>query len=1024
MKALTDFLIERYRIVLIVVVAILAGGYASYRATPASLTPDIRVPILFVQTMWPGASVEAVEREVSLPIERELEHLDGLKNLSTYSGAGWSFLVAEFDAGTSTEKALRDVRDRVDEARNDLPPNAESPSVSELAFDKVPILILSLSGTSLGDLREVAERLQERIEALDGVAAARIFGAQKRAVLVEPDPVALRARGLTLSEFSDRIFAASVDLPVGEVSPGGALSQIAFRSRPETPEDLAALVLPGVGGEFLVGTVASVGIGIREVKSISRQDGRPAVSLVVTKATGMNTLRVTEAVLAAVEEERSSLRPGEEVAVVGEQASAIRDRLGGMLRNLGLGFLLVTIILFAFIGFRNALLISLGIPLSVGFAMILMHLGDLTLNNVTLFGLILVLGMIVDDDIIVVENIYRHLEAGESPRDAARKGIHQVSVPILAAIGTTILAFLPLTRLSGIMGEFIKYIPFVVIYCLLGALIVGHFIAPPLAQFWLKTQGRRHKERASLWRERHANLLRVWGRYPGRIVGTAVIALALAVFSIRFLKFEFLPQVPDEVFQIMIQAPVGTALARTDEIARRVEGVLSDHPEWISFSTANVGTSGTSVQPNDMGGGGPFYARVSGELHKGLWRDAPRIQAALETELAGIVGATITYQEITMGPPVGRDIVMRSSGGAFSDLVLYSAEVERVMRALPFLQGVNRSHSAANPEERVVLEGRRAARLGLSPLSAAREMRAAFEGLVPFEMTLPGGSEEMDVVVRYPRAAADEALDLSFLSFRASTGALVPFAAVSRLERKPSPSVLTRHNGRSSISVSANLRHGVEDDGREVDLNKARALLGQALGALDLPPGVRLELDGENKERENSQSELGSAFLIALVLIFLLLVGVFNTFRQAFVVLSAVPFALIGVVLGLSLTGMPFGFLAMMAVVALTGIVVNDSIVLVDRVNALRRKGHSLLEAVAIGASQRLRPIMMTSITTIVAFIPMTLDGSQQGALWAPLGVSIMFGLAFATILILVVVPCLYLLAERGRAGGLEGKTA
>ena len=1013
MRALTDFLIDRYRIVLIVVVALLAGGLYAYRITPASLTPDIRVPMVFVQTMWPGASVTSVEKEITLPIERELEKLKNLKTLSSFSGAGWSFVMVEFEAGKDTDVALRDVRDGVDEARDDLPPDALAPSVSELAFDEVPILILSLSGTNPSSLRESAERIQERLESIDGVAGAEIFGAPQRDLLIEPDPLLLRAKGLTLSTLSDLISGVGQDLPIGEVSPGGTETQITFRGRPETIEEIENLYLLGPGGGFRVGEIATVRVGARHTASISRQDGLPAVSLVITKGTGHNTILVTETVLGIVDEERASLPLGQSLALIGEQATTIKARLGGMLKNLGWGFLLVTIILFAFIGFRSALLISLGIPLSVGFALILMNAGSLTFNNVTLFGLILVLGMIVDDDIIVVENIYRHIENGLSPIKAARKGIHEVSVPILTAIGTTILAFFPLTRLSGIMGEFIKYIPFMVIFCLLGALIVGHFIAPPLARIWLKRRSRKHTEQASHWRDRHAALLRRWGMRPGWVLGGALTALGLSLFAISFLKFEFFPSVPDASFRIKIEAPVGTALERTNEIAYRVEEVLERHPEWIRFVTTNVGTSGASVSPNDVGGGGPFYARISGEFHESLWLESPRIQRELEEELASVPGARIQFEPINMGPPVGRDIVMQISGTEFSDLILVSEEVEHLMRGFPFLQNVDRSHASSNPEKRVVVDSHLAANHAVSSGGAAREMRGVFEGLVPFEITLEGESDEIDVVVRYPRNYATEIGDLSLVGFPSLGGGIVPFAAIAHLESHSSPQVLTRRNGTPNISVSADLRQGIEKEGKIVDLNGARAMLLDDLSRLNLPPGTSLSLEGENTERENSQSELSVAFLVALVMIFLLLVGVFNSFRQALVILSSVPFALIGVVIGLTIMEMAFGFLAMMAVVALTGIVVNDSIVLVDRVNALRKEGLPLLEAVAIGSSQRLRPIMMTSVTTIAAFIPMTLDQSQQGLMWAPLGVSIMFGLAFATGLILLVVPCIYILAER-----------
>lgn len=1028
MKALTDFLIERHRLVLIIVGGVMFGGYAAYQATPAAATPDIVVPIVMVQTPWPGASVETVEDQITIPIERELENLEGLDEIRSYSWAGFSFVVLEFAAGTDLDEALRETRDGVDEARNELPPDAESPAVEEVAFADVPIVILSLSG-DLSDsvLRQEADALASELDSVPGVASVDVFGAPERAILIEPDPAALRTFGLTLTELANQIRATDVDLPIGEVSPGGAEVQMSFRGRSQSAEEIADLTISGANGRRVrLWELADVRLAPKKVETMSRHNGQPSVSLVVQKSTGENTITVGEAVVERMERMRPRLDSDLEIEVVGEQMSQVEESLGGMVVNFRNGFILVILVLLFFMGFRNSLLIALGIPLSVGFAMIMMRVMGFSFNNVTLFGLILVLGMIVDDDIIVVENIYRHQENGEAPDRAARRGIHEVSVPITAAIGTTIAAFTPLMFLSGVMGQFMKYIPFMVIFCLAGAWIVGHFILPSLSRLFLRVRRQASVKRAHFWRDRHAALLRKWGKRPGIVLLVAILFFGGAVTIIGTLRNEFFPDVSQPQFVLDIWTPTGTALEETDAVARQAEAILEEHSDWIDFYQTNVGSTGASTLGVFGGGGGPTYARIQGEFHAPLRRQVPELQDQLLEKMREIPGASFEFVALSEGPPSGTAIILRAYGDDHDALRDYTGRLESLMRGLPYLTEVGWGYTPSNPEAQVHLLEDRAGAMGVSSMGVAAEARAAFDGMVSHEVNLPGEKDEVEVVVRFPRGVRGELRDLSLLSVRSNTGALVPFDAVAEIRFERAPQGLTRFGARPSISVSANVARG-----SAMSIPAARDQLVLDMEAIPQPTGVELDWGGENEERETGQTEMLVAFMVALGLIFLIMVGVFDSFRQAMVVMSAVPFAIVGVVIGLAIFDQAFGFMALMAIVALSGIVVNDSIVLVDRVNQLRAEGHDLLESVAQGASQRLRPILMTSVTTISAFLPLAvsptnlwrrltgqevLDMGSQIEFWGPLSISIMFGLAFATVLILLVVPCVYLLAERGKA--------
>ena len=1016
MRFLTDYLLERPRLVYLLVIGLLFGGYKAYNTIPTASTPDITVPYVIVSIPWPGSSSSSVEKTLTNPLETKIDDLKRLKSMRSYSVPGFSFLILEFDAGYDIDKAISEVQNKVDESRSLLPSGIETPEISEIAFEELPIVILTVFGDMDSEtLKKEALLAAEEIKKLDGLASVELFGAKENTIQIEPNPSRLRQKGLTLNELSNSIQQLLFDMPIGSLDTGSQELQISYRGKSETVQEIGNLVIPdSYGNSFLLSEIAGIKIAPKKITTYSRHNGQNSINIVIKKTTGENTVKVGESVFSLVDEINEK-NPNIKIDIASEQVSAVRDELiGVMVSNLTNGFWIVIIVLILFVGIKNSLLVSLGIPLALGFALIIANVLDFSLNNVTVFGIIIVLGMLVDDDIIVVENIFRHVENGTEPRKAAKKGIHQVSMPITAAILTTIAAFGPLMFLSGTMGEFMKYVPAMVIFTLAGALITGHFILPSMCAILLKQEKKKNIFTGidfTKYAEKHKKIILQITKTPYKTLVSFILVFAATMSLVPKLleNSEFFPKVSVKEFIIDIEAPWGTSVGITDSIAKKVEKVLDSTPE-VDFYTTSVGDSGENIYGTIGGGGGPHFARITGSFFEKHRKEAVELhQPKLQKIFNDIPGAKIQFVEITEGPPTGNDIVVRALGNNYEDLIEYTAQLEASMVANPLLIEIDRSHQPGNPELKIQILEDKAAKLGISAFAIANESKNAFDGSLVMKLPIENQDEDADVIVRYPQEFRKKISDLSLVSVRNNVGFLVPIDLVSKTIRQVTPVLFSHWNGKKSISISANVKPGGPPS--QIILKEIQERIEKE----QTPSGITIEYGGENEEAMTGQAEMGTAFLVALGLIALLLVAVFNSFRQSMVVLTGIPFSLIGVIIALVISGEPFGFLALMGIVALTGIIVNDSIVLIDRINQLRAKGTELMEAVALGTGQRLRPILMTSVTTIGALVPMSLDTTGQGEWFKALGVSIMGGLAIGTILIIYLIPCLYVIAEQKR---------
>jgi multidrug efflux pump len=1038
------WLVNHRTTVLLAVLAVFLFGMVSYRALPREAAPEVTIPVVLVVTPFPGTSPGDVESLVTIPLENELAGIKDVESISSTSAEGASMITVEFEPEMDIAEAVQRVREQVDRARPQLPEDAEVSDVREVNFEDFPFLIVALGG-ELGEvgLKDLAEDLSERVLRISGVLEARVNGGLERQVSVEVDPVRLQHYGLSLDDVINGVRAENVDVPGGTVSSGDASWLLRVPGSFERPADLGEVALKRVGDRpVFLRDVATVVDGFEDRGSYARLNGQPAVSLAVTKRAGTNLLEISEQVKALVGEQAELWPAGVEVRFTADQSRMIRDRVAELEDSILTALVLVVGVIFFFMGARSSFFVALAIPLSMLASFIVLEALGITLNFVVLFSLILALGMLVDNAIVVVENVYRHLEQGKGPMQASIDGAREVAKAVIASTLTTVAAFLPLVFWGGIMGQFMGYLPKTVIIVLVASLVVGLGVLPVATAAFLKRKGggslailREDAEptgpglRARVMRGYRA-ALRWTVRHPYISVSAGFAALLATFVSFGFLNHgtEFFPDAEPDSATITIRAPDGTDLEATDRIVRQVEAVLAAEADIDLFvAETGVGGGGGFMGPQAVGN----QARITIELRPTPQRaqpgETPRSRDAralvedLRQQLALIPGAEIDVDRDTMGPPVGKDIAVQVKGEDFHELGALAAQVQRELLELEGVADLGSDYRVGRPELALRIDRGAAKRVGASTIAVANTLRTAVAGAVA--STLRDGDEELDIVVRLePEARADLQQVLSLRipgrEDRAPETFAVPLSAVADFELAGGAGSIRRLDQDRVVTLEGDVVEGA-------NANAVRAEVATLLAGLDLPDGYVASMGGADDNQKEAMAFLLRAFAIAVALILLVLVTQFDSLTMPAIILTTVLLSLIGVLWGLVITGTPFGIVMTgIGVISLAGVVVNNAIVLLDYAEQLRERGVPFQEAVIRAGMARFRPVMLTAVTTVLGLVPLAVGlsvdlrnlrvvwGGQSAEWWQSMAMAVIFGLIFATALTLLMVPTLYSLRE------------
>jgi len=1007
MTSLPRFSVSQPVLVNLLMIGIILGGLFALFAMPQELNPNVSFNWVFVTIPYPGASPQEVEDLVAIPVEKEIDKIDLVDEILTTAGEGFAFLLVKFEDMSSADftAKMQEVRLQVDKAV--LPDEVEDPEIEDFGSDDfVPVLSVAIT---YADNREVAaavaEDLEEQLERISDVAKIQVSGVEEREIWVEIDPVALTAQNLTLGAVAHALAARNVNFPGGNITIGRSEFQVRALSRFESPEEIAGVVLKAdaAGNIVRLGDVARVRPVRAETSVLSRLDGRPSMTISVSKKAGGSTFKVVRAAKALIEEYRQQSPPGIDFTVTIDTTRHIRDILGVLRNNAVIGIVFIFVLLYFFLGPGNALLAGLGIPLSFLIAFILMYFTGNTVNGSSVFGMIIVLGIIVDDAIIVIENVHRYRQAGVPLRAAVVQGAEEVLGPITSGILTTIAAFVPLMLIPGIMGKFMRVIPLVVSLALLASLFEATVILPSHIADWTKRAKHHTKPefRFYVWlRARYERILERALKRRYLVIAGAVVLFIASIGMIPLVGVEMFGEEDLDYFTVLVKLPEGTSLDETNRVITAIEAeALALPAEELRYVESNAGLYQGADEWTVRKNVGQVVVNLVDRKERE--RSIDEVIADLSPRVERIGGiSSLDFEKPSGGPPAGAPVSIRVTGKYMDELQAAVADLKAVLGEIDGVFAIRDDFPQGKQEIRIRVDEERAALAGLSSQEIALELRTAIAGLTA--TTYREGDEDIDVIVKLRESAQNSLEDIAALRLTSALGATVPLADVAEISVHSATTEIKRRNLDRTVIVAA-------------DVDEATTTIDRAVGAAarHFPRiakryrDVNLEIGGEFEEFANAFQDITKLFAIGLILIYLILGTQFRSYIQPLVIIGTVPFAFIGAMLGLLVSGDKFSIVTLFGVVALAGIVVNDAIVMISFINNARRTGSDRWQSIIDSGIKRLRPIILTSVTTIGGLLPTVLGIGGSSAVWRPLANTIAWGLLFSTVLTLIVIPCI-----------------
>lgn len=1039
--------IDRPRVVYILTALVLLLAVYSAAFTPVQRTPAITKAVVVVAIPYPDAQPTEAENEIARKVEDVLGELQSVDFIASTSMRGASITQVVFLDGVDPDDARREVKDLVDRIRNELPLGREvQPVVTKIDFENMPLMLVTLTGPDGLDeraLKQTAEEVEEQIVAVDGVASTQLYGGQEREIHVNVNPDLMSEYGLTLAEVRQSLQEFNAKIPAGSLETDLFDRTLRNESKFRDLDDIRDAIVRSINGQAIrVEDVADVIDTHRRVMNYSLLDGEKCATIIVYKESDINTLGTARAVNELVDD-------------LGQQYpdftfSTTRnasEEIWLMFRVLGssavFGAMLVLVILAWTMGLRISILVLAAIPFSSAVGLIFLYFAGIPVSNMVVFSFILVLGMVVDGAIIVAENIHRHIERGEDPVTAAKVGIEEVGMPVIAADLTTVAAFLPMVLVPGIMGDFMGVMPRVVSVALIGSVLVDHFLIPTLAARWYKQREAAEVDPAviqpaggatarlqispnlSLATRAFANVLKLALSNRASVLGLCALALMGAGMLFQSLGFIFFPPSDRGQFIVKYELPLGYSI---EETLAAADVVVQPLEKWerlgvVRHYVSAVGSSGgLAMRVDEDPATGPEFGQVQVELLSPLDRTIheQEVIADLRRNIEPLPGMKFSVEQIEDGPPGGADVAVRLTGKQLEQLGSLAKAITARMESLRGAVDVTTDYRDQNPELVIEPDPDVVGLYGMTEGQIARAVQMAAAGDSQMQMTL----DDEDVTVRL-QLAADYRRDIAGierLMVQTPGGPKTTIGELVDIHRGMGLYSINRYERNRAVMAKCNVvEPALPDEIFDV-------LRGEILPDLGFRPsesnpmvfvgtpttpseGITAEFTGENEERDKNFRYLLYSMGIGVVLIYVILVWQFNSFRQGVIVMITVPLSFIGVVLGMWACGFAFSLASFIGLVSLTGIVVNDAIVMVEFANQARARGLGVRDALVEAGINRLRPVCLTTVTTIGGLLPLLLNISGGAEFWQPLTAAVVFGLAFATVLTLVVIPVCYSIA-------------
>jgi len=1014
-----DFSVKRPVTMIILVSVVVIMGFFTLSKMAVDLIPDMKFPIAAVMTEYAGAGPEEVESQITKPLEGTLNTLGNIKELHSISKSGSSLILIYYNWGTDMDSSVNEIREKIGLIDKYLPSGSGKPVVLRMDPTLMPVIQIGIKSDtmSLGQLQEVAEDVIEpRLSRITEVASVVTTGGSQREVKVEVDPVKLANYNLTLGQVSQVLRAENFNMSAGQVKDGGRQYFLRSLQQFESVEDIkdVAIITP-TGNTVFIKDIATVIDGYKDESQMTRVDGEPAVGIHCLKQSDANTVKTCNAVREELQKIEKELDMDLDIKVVMDQSTYINQSLNSTKRMMIEGGLLAMLVLFLFLrNFRSTLIIFTAIPLSIIATFILMYFNHDTINLITLGGLALGLGRMVDDSIVVFENIYRHRLLGLSALDAAVTGASEVGKAVIASTLTLMAVFFPVMLTEGLASVLFKPLAITVMFAIFCSLMVALTVVPLMASRMLTDKS---MEERRLGKGRTARITSGFGQWIDglgdrykvllqwslshrrRVVIGVTLLMAGSLALIPLVGAEFMPAMDSGQISITIEGDKGSLLAETDAIVKKVENELHEIPEVETIFSSVGSSSNMFMDSGVQGDRGTVYVKLVPRTERK--RSVEVVCEDLRQRVDDIPGAKIKASVMDMTASMGSSsgpINVQVRGDDLTVLRELSDQIAEIVRKVPGTREVTASLSDGNPEVQVRIDRQRAASFGLTPGQVATEIQNARQGTVATRYKVEG--DEVDVRVRYIPQGYDDFSYLQNLNILSSTGAVVKLSQIASFEMAPGPIQISREDRVRKAEINGYLLNR--------DLNAVMTDIQTELDKINLPSGYTIEYGGEQKEMMESFSSLAVALILAIILVYAVMAVLYESFFDPFVIMFSVPTAIIGIVLSLLLTGKHFSVVAFIGVIMLVGIVVANAIVLVDYLKQLRERGMERNAAIVEAGRVRLRPILMTALATILAMLPLALGIGEGGEMDAPLAIVVIGGLLVATLITLVLVPVVY----------------
>ncbi|MCD4781034.1 MAG: efflux RND transporter permease subunit [Candidatus Omnitrophica bacterium] len=1005
---------------------IIMGIFAMFKLRKEAF-PQVDYDLVTITTIYPGAPTEDVEKFVTIPIEKEIKGISGIKEITSGSEEGQSVIGITIDPKASDKRQVVDDIERAVDRISNLPEGVkDDPVIFELRSKEIPVLEISLSGgESESQRREYAESLEDIILNINGVANVNRLGWRDPEFHIEVDPDKLREYYVSINEVMDALRSRNITLPGGHLTTSQEEFNIRTTGEFNKAHEIEDVIIRAndAGNWLRVGDVANVKSTYEDMERIARTKGKRSLGMVVVKNETSDIIKVVDKVNAVIDQFKNTLPAGMDIEIANDISFYVKRRLGVLKTNGAIGFLLVVIILFLFLDPIPAITTAMGIPIALFTCFFAMNALGVSINLVSMLGLILVLGMLVDDGIIVSENVYRYIEQGMHPREAAVKGTSEVIAPVTATILTTVAAFGPLLFIPDIIGKFIREIPIVVILALGASLIEAFFILPShLADFirpgkYVLSPDKKKKPKKGWFNSLTNFYLKILKgvlshRYLvviGLIAGFVfTIWFALYVYKIKVIMFT---GEGIEDFYIRAEAPKGTSLEQMEELIKPVEELITTLPETeLDSYRSFIGsiTNERGFDPNAKNGSHLAQLTVFLTPMQQRTRTPKEIQDTLREKFDSIEGFDKLYfHSHKEGPPTGKAVEVAIKGDKFEVMNIIANQIVDYLDTIPGVSDVSSNYEYGKKELSIKVNEEKAKKYLLTIEDIATTVRYAFKGGVATSVKPLKAEEEIQVIVRFPEEYRNDISDFEKILVRNREGNLVPLGSVATIVEREGLYAITHLNGKRAVYVTAD----VDSDTATSSIVNQR-LKKEFKNITNNFFGYSLKFGGEYEEQQETQANLLFSFIVALFLIFIILTAIFHSMVQPLIVMTAIPFGFLGILIAFMLHGQPISFFALMGAVGLTGIVVNDSVVLVDFINRLRISGKGRRESLIEAGRTRLRPVLMTTITTIGGLVSVAYGIGGGDPFLKPMGLAIIWGLLFATCITLIVIPCFYAIID------------